>query len=261
MCPLCRLLTSSLGKKYLMALSGIILTGFVLGHMLGNLQIFLAPEWINQYAYHLQHMPYGLLWVVRLVLLTSVVVHIVTAISLTLENRKARPADYEVKDTIQASYASRTMRWSGVILFGFIVFHIMHYTTKNIVDFDALEGSFKLEGVDHLVNNCYAMMYLGFSSTCVSIIYAISVFLLCKHLSHGVSSMFQSLGLRNAIWRTRLDCLARVYGWVVFLGFVSIPLAVQLDFHGVFPCLFDKSSFMHAVEAAQKCCSFTGLPL
>lgn len=246
-----------------MALSGIVLTGFVLGHMGGNLQIFLHPDWINAYAHKLHTLPYGLLWIVRAVLLASVVVHIWAAVVLTIENRKARPEDYKAKATIQSSYASRTMRYSGAIILAFILFHIAHFTTQNIpgIDYESLKASYMLPGVDYPVMNVYAMMYLGFLPIAVVLFYALATYLLCMHLSHGVSSMFQSLGLRNHYWRGKLDTIAKAYGWIVFLGFVSIPIAVQLDNAGILT-LFDTSSFESIlVETKAKCCSISGLPL
>lgn len=261
MSPVCRLLKSSLGKKYLMALSGIVLTGFVLGHMGGNLQVFLHPDWINQYAYKLHTLPYGLLWVARITLLVSVIVHIWTAVVLTIENKKARPEDYKANATIQASYASRTMRVSGFIILAFILFHIAHFTTQNVpgIDYESLRNSYTLPGVDHPVMNVYAMMYLGFRSIVVVLFYALATFLLCMHLSHGVSSMFQSLGIRNQYWRPKLDAIAKAYGWIVFLGFVSIPVAVQLDNAGILN-IFDTSSFDTVLASVKENCSpVTGL--
>lgn len=244
---------SSLFKKYLMALSGLVLVGFAFGHMAGNLQMFLHPDWINEYAYKLQHLPYGLLWVVRLVLLICVIVHVVTAVLLVLENKKARPAGYDVKKSLQASFASRTMRYSGVILLAFIVYHILHYTVQSTnpefkdlhtpiegVECSGYPQSRTIWGVyDKLsahgeypeaaalnVHDVYSMVAIGFSSPLVSVFYLISMGLLCLHLSHGISSMFQSLGLRNALWRARLDKVALVLGVVIFIGFASIPVAV-----------------------------------
>jgi len=249
---------SSLGKKYIMALSGLVLVGFACGHMVGNLQMFLHSDWINEYAYKLQHLPYGLLWVVRSVLLVCVVAHVVTAVLLVLENHRARPDKYAAKATLQASFASRTMRYSGVILLAFIVFHILHFTVQSVhPEFKELEA--RLEGVpgghgnmesrtiwgvfDKLsahgefpdsealaVHDVYSMVAIGFSPTYwyVSVFYIISMGLLCFHLMHGISSMFQSLGLRNALWRVRLDRAALVIALVVFVGFASIPLACLL---------------------------------
>jgi len=231
---------SSLGKKYIMALTGIILVGFVIGHMVGNLQMFLHPDWINEYAYKLKTLPYGLLWIVRLVLLTAVIAHIVTAVMLVLENRRARPAGYVDKGVLQASFASRTMRYTGLILAFFIVFHIMHFTVRNIYpEYQHLET--ELEGVgtmhhvfdklkatgDTTVHDVYSMVAYGFgpSHWYVSVFYIISMALLCFHLMHGISSMFQSLGLRNALWRMRLDRIALILALITFVGFVSIPTA------------------------------------
>jgi succinate dehydrogenase / fumarate reductase cytochrome b subunit len=229
---------SSLGKKYIMALSGLILVGFVVGHMVGNLQMFLHPDWINEYAYKLQHLPYGLIWVVRLVLLVTVVAHIVTAVLLVIENKKARPQGYSVNRPIQATFASRTMRYSGLILIFFIIFHIMHFTVQNIhPEFKELETELAGVGTIHgvydklaavgktTVHDVHTMVAVGFSARYwyVSLFYIISMVLLCFHLSHGISSMFQSLGFRNNIWRKRLDRAAVVIAWAVFIGFASIP--------------------------------------
>jgi len=228
-----RLLTSSVGKKFLMAVTGTILSLFVLGHMIGNLQFFLPAHWINSYAHHLQALPYGLLWVIRAVMLTTVLVHIVVGILLTMHNIQARPG-YEVDATIQASIGSRTMIWTGLVLFAFIAFHIMHYTVKNVQDFSAIP-LFDLEGYG-LVPNVQAIMYQGFSIWYYSLFYIVAVGLLLFHLSHGVSSVFQTVGLRNEVWRKRLDYIAAVYGVAVFCGFASIPVCVLLD-HYVFPNL------------------------
>ena len=228
MSPCGHLLASSLGKKYLMGLSGLVLAGFVLGHMAGNLQIFLPPEYINAYGHKLQTLPYKLLWLVRAFLLFCVVVHLWMAVVLTVENRRARPERYEVEATVDASLASRTMIWSGGILLLFIGFHLLHFTVKSIFDYNNLP--FILDG--EVVHDVYAMMYLGFTHWYVSLFYVVAMGLLCMHLSHGVSSMFQTLGFRNEKWSGRLNCLATTYGWVVFAGFISIPVAVLLTHYG-----------------------------
>ena len=188
-----------------------------------DLQVFLDPYYINAYAYKLQHLPYGLLWVVRLVMLTTVVVHIWVSVVLTLENMKARPHDYKVKATVKASYASRTMRVSGVILFLFIVFHIAHFTVRNVpgheygeaiklANGDVYHAEIVLKkpesqggaalktatGEDKIGHDVHTMIIAGFQVWWISAFYVLAVFLLSQHLSHGVSSLFQSLGLRNS---------------------------------------------------------------
>jgi succinate dehydrogenase / fumarate reductase cytochrome b subunit len=207
---------SSLGKKYIMALSGLVLVGFACGHMVGNLQMFLHPDWINEYAYKLQHLPYGLLWVVRIVMLTCVVAHIATAVLLVIENYKARPDKYVAKANLQGSFASRTMKYS-------LETELTGTTTLHHV-YDKLLPLGKTQ-----VHDVYSMVAYGFSTHywygIVPVFYIISMALLCFHLMHGISSMFQSLGLRNAVWRTRLDRIALVVAIVVFVGFWLACLA------------------------------------
>lgn len=219
-----RLFCSSIGKKYLMALSGVVLTGFVLGHMIGNLQFFISDEQLNTYAHHLQNLPYGLLWVVRAGLLLAVAVHIWTGIVLAKQNRAARPG-YAVERTVQASTASRTMIWTGLIILAFIIFHILHYTVRSIYpEYQSLKIDLEHYGPSPDV---HLMMFMGFSKWYVSLFYIIATGLLMMHLTHGVSSMFQSVGLRNEASRKFLRYVALAYGWVVFLGFAVIPLYVM----------------------------------
>ena len=228
-----------------MALSGLVLVGFVVGHMVGNLQMFLHPDWINEYAYKLQNLPYGLLWVVRSVLLVCVIAHIVTAVLLVLENHRARPDTYIQRASMQASFASKTMRYSGLVLLFFIIFHILHFTTQNVhPSFKELETELQGVGTMHHVydklaaigethvHDVYSMVAYGFSTQFwyVALFYIIAMALLCLHLMHGISSMFQSLGLRNALWRVRLDRAALVIALAVFIGFASSPAATVFGF-------------------------------
>jgi succinate dehydrogenase / fumarate reductase, cytochrome b subunit len=241
-----------------MALSGLVLVLFVMGHMLGNLQIFLGADVINAYAYKLHHvLPTSALWGIRAVLLGCVGVHIWMAVWLTLDNRKARPSGYEEKKVVQATYSSRTMRMSGAILLAFIFFHIAHYTARIVpgLDYNAQIADVALiknheqvikNGEVVMTFNVNDMMIDGFHHVGVSIFYIIATGLLCMHLTHGVSSMFQSVGLRNKVWRPRLDRAALVYGWVVFLGFAVIPVA---SLSGILKKTADAPA-IEAVEAA-----------
>jgi succinate dehydrogenase / fumarate reductase cytochrome b subunit len=216
---LLRLFTSSLGKKFLMAITGAGLFLFVIGHLLGNLQIFLGPEAINRYGHFLQTTP-EILWPARIGLLVFVAIHIWTSISLTLENRAARATRYEVKEVVDASLASRTMIWSGLIIFAFVAFHLAHYTLMVVhPEFRDLRDA-------NGWHDIYRMMVIGFSNYWVSGFYVLGIGLLCIHLGHGVSAMFQSLGLKNAAYETVIDRLAKVAAVLIFLGYISIPLAV-----------------------------------
>ncbi|MEO0796424.1 MAG: succinate dehydrogenase cytochrome b subunit [Verrucomicrobiota bacterium] len=225
----------SLLKKYLMALSGLVLVLFVLGHMIGNLQFFAGPEVINAYAYHLHHLPGNpvSLWLIRLVLLATLLIHVWMAVLLTKENREARPDTYLDQKTSVATYASRTMPISGVLILAFIVFHILQFTVRVVPEhYDKTIGESSIE-VGHVpleYFDVFAMMVAGFSSPLISLFYIVTMGLLCMHLTHGVSSMFQSVGLRNESWRPKLKAAALAYGWIIFLGFASIPAAVLAGF-------------------------------
>jgi succinate dehydrogenase / fumarate reductase cytochrome b subunit len=195
-----------------MALSGLVLTGFVLGHLLGNLLMFKGADAINDYAKWLHDHP-GLVWTARTALLISVFAHIWTGIKLTLENKASRQGGPAVEATRRASLGSRTMPYSGVVILAFIVFHLLHYTFRSVA-------------VAYQGDSVYAMVVAGFSQPWIAAFYIVSMILLCLHLGHGVSSVFQTLGLRNERWRGRLDGLAQAYAWFIALGFISIPVAV-----------------------------------
>ena len=215
---------SSLGKKYLMALSGFFLFLFVIGHLIGNLQIFLGPEAINRYGHFLQG-NLELLWPVRIVLLVILVVHIWAASKLSVENKVARPVGYARYEPKGSTYASRTMLMSGIIAFVFIVYHLLHYTAQvkyiNLTDqdFTAFLDAEKRHDI-------FKMMVVGFSNRWVSAFYILGIGLLCLHLSHGASSMFQSMGWKNDAYRPFLDKAARVVALLIFIGYISIPIAV-----------------------------------
>lgn len=218
---------SSLGKKYLMALSGIALWIFVIGHLLGNLQVFLGPDKINAYAAFLKSQP-GMLWGARLGLLVVVGMHIASAISLSAMNKAARPVEYQNgRAPHAASYASRTMLMSGLIIAAFIVYHLLHYTALvpavNLTGVDFASYHETAHGADR--HDVYRMLIVGFRQPVVAGFYLIAVGLLCLHLSHGLSAMCQSLGVTR-IPRAVRDVYAKAFGLLLFLGYASIPVAV-----------------------------------
>jgi succinate dehydrogenase / fumarate reductase cytochrome b subunit len=219
---------SSLGKKYVMAISGGAMFLFVVGHLVGNLQIFLGPEAINRYGHFLQS-NIELIWPVRIGLLALLALHIWSAIKLSAENKAARPVPYENWNPTVASYASRTMLMSGLIIFAFIIYHLLHYTVQiqyinftgqNFVTFEDPEKR----------HDIFKMMVVGFSNPLVSGFYILGIALLCLHLSHGVSGMFQSLGLKNKAYGPCLDKASRVIAWLIFFGYISIPISILLGY-------------------------------
>ena len=220
--PLAALWGTMVGKKVVMAVTGIVLVGFVIAHMLGNLKIFLGAQAIDTYAAFLRTMgeplfPYSvLLWVVRIVLLTCVALHITAAVQLTRMSRAARPHGYDTKESIATTYAARTMRWSAVILVLFIVYHLLHLT-GGVVGWEP--GQFRDLSVYHNV-------VAGFSVWYVSLFYIVAMACLCLHLDHGIWSLLQTLGWNNARTTSTLRTLSRGVALAVFVGFISVPVAV-----------------------------------
>ncbi len=217
---------SSIGRKWVVALTGIALIGFLVGHLLGNLQVFWGPAQINGYAEKLHHLG-ALLWVIRFGLLGIFVAHVWTTIALARANRAARPAKYAYYNTVQASKASRTMAISGLIVFSFVMFHLLHFSVGWI---DA-KGTHFTEIQDPRLGgdrvDVYRMMVAGFNHWSISFFYILGMGLLCLHLTHGFSSMFQTMGLRNNRVAPLLRYAALGLGVAMFLGFSSMPLAVM----------------------------------
>lgn len=205
----------------IVAITGVILLLFVIGHLLGNLQIFLGPDWINSYAKHLRDLG-GILWAVRFVLLVSVLLHIYFTIRLAIENRRAQ-GDYTRKEPVKASFASRHMVMSGVIVFAFILYHLAHFTLRVA---DPRVAHLRPDPLNR--DDVYSMMVYGFQNVIVSGFYVLAMFLLMLHLTHGSSSFFQSLGLNDKKLTPRLARGGRIFAWLIFIGYASIPIAVLL---------------------------------
>lgn len=206
----------------IVAITGVILILFVIGHLLGNLQIFLGPDWINGYSQHLRDLG-PLLWLIRLFLLITVILHIYFTIQLAIENRRARPEPYVEKEYVKATFASRHMVMSGLIVFAFIIYHLAHFTVRVT---DRRFALLKMDPLGHY--DVYSMMVYGFQNYFVAGFYALGLFLLALHLSHGSSSFFQSVGLNDKKLAPRLAVGGRVFAWLLFIGYTSIPVAVLL---------------------------------
>lgn len=211
-----------IGKKIVMAVTGVVLIGFVIAHMIGNLKIFAGPNQINAYSRFLREvgwpaLGYGeLLWLVRIVLLVCVILHITAALQLTRMNWAARPTGYTAKRDIETTFAAQTIRWGGVLLAVFVVFHLLHLT-GGVVGFS--EGQFK-----HLA--VYQNVVAAFAVWPVALFYIVAMGALCLHLDHGIWSMLQTLGWSTARNEAKLKLLSRVIGIVVFAGFAAVPVAV-----------------------------------
>lgn len=217
--------SSSIGKKLVVALTGAFLVIFLAGHLAGNMLIFAGPDTFNEYAYLLHNMLHGAgVWVARIVLLGAFVLHIFATICLTRQNRAARK-QYEHKATIQASRSSRMMILSGLTIIVFVVYHILHFTARIGNEYNNPElYTYLLDGQE--VHNAWKMVIDGFSVWYVALFYIIAMVLLASHLTHGIQSIFQTLGWRSKKSAGLIDLFAKGYTAVIFIGFISIPVAI-----------------------------------
>lgn len=224
-----RVLTTSLGAKLVMAVTGVIVYGWLILHLLGNLTVFGGQELMNQYAFFLQNNA-ELLWLQRIVLIAALLAHIVSGIRLASINRAARPEPYATRKWRAATVASRYMLQSGLVVLGFIVFHILHFTTRNIFSEDASRPFVTDAGVEQF--DVFSMVVHGFSHWWVVLIYLVGVGLLGMHLSHGVWSMLQTLGLNGKKFTPFAYRAGFVLGVGLVVLFLTIPLAVFLGIVG-----------------------------
>jgi succinate dehydrogenase / fumarate reductase cytochrome b subunit len=208
-----RFWASTIGKKIVMAVTGLIGVGFVIGHMLGNLQVFLGPAKFNAYAHFLRSLG-ELLWVVRGLLIAAVILHVVAAVQLSRGRLAARPTSYKHGSQREVStFASRTIRWGGALLLIFIVFHILHFTTLSVFR-------------DYSRTDVYSNVVRGFSVWWVVLLYVAAMAALGLHLYHGVWSSLRTLGASKPSPNPLRRPAAAALGIALWLGFTVIPLAV-----------------------------------
>ena len=219
---------SAIGKKWVMGVTGIILLGFVLAHMIGNLKFYLSKQEIDLYGEALRDMPGHLLprtvllWSIRIVLIAAFAFHIHAAYSLTRMNKRARPVGYQApREYVAANFASRTMRWTGVIVLAFLAFHLADLT------WGAANGSHFVRG------DPYDNLIYSFRRPVVAVLYVVANLALGVHIFHGAWSLFQSLGINNPRYNKARLRFAQGFAAVIVVGNISFPIAVQL--HAVTP--------------------------
>lgn len=236
-----RLLNSSIGLKFVMGATGVILVGFVLVHMAGNLQMYIGADTFNHYAQTLQGNP-PLVWTVRMILLIATFLHVWAAIRLTAVNWRARPQAYAgARRYDKATYAGLFMRGSGLVVLAFIVFHILHFTVgavqpENFALHEVLRGDVWVrestpavlaQTPEHMQrHDAYSMFILGFQNPLVSAAYILANVLLGRHLSHGIASGFATLGLAKGKQRITTERIGMAIAALVMLGNISFPIAV-----------------------------------
>ena len=212
-------MSSSIVKKFIVAVIGLCLVLFVIAHLAGNLQMFAGQDAVNHYAATLRSMP-ALLWTARIGLIVVFVLHVTTAFQLYRRNRAARPNDYVAQATVQATLASRTMIFSGAFVLLYIIGHLLHLTFGLVLPEHA-----------HLVDaqgrhDVFSLVVLGFQNKLVSFFYIAAMLVLWSHLRHGISSMFQTVGVRFPQCAPVVDQLGPLLATVIVVGYISIPLGV-----------------------------------
>lgn len=210
-------LETTIGKKVVMALSGLVLFGFVIAHMLGNLQVLLGPDAFNAYAVGLHSLPAPLFWGARLVILIALVAHIVMALKLVSQSDAARPVAYARKKNERTTYAALTMKMSGITLLFFIIYHLAHFTFPGVA----------MGAYEHLgYTQVYSNFVNGFSVPWVVAIYVVAMISLGFHIYHGSYSLFQTLGLVHPRRNYLIKNLAQIVALTVTTGNIILPLSV-----------------------------------
>lgn len=261
-------LKSTIISKVVMAVTGVILLLFLFGHMAGNLQIFLGREVFNTYAHFLQSLG-ELLWVIRIVLFLALVFHIITSIRLKILNWSAKPTGYKVKNYLKATFNARTMFWTGLLIFCFLVFHLLHYTTGTLepeiyghkdyyesnADFavsasaippqaleQGFEGEITVDGEKMYISepgkvvferhDAYQMVIRGFQNPIASVLYIIGMIILAFHIMHAIQSAFQTLGLNHPNSFPVIERWSIILGVLLALGYIAVPVSILLGLTG-----------------------------
>lgn len=213
---------SSIGKKIWMAITGLTFIGFVTGHLIGNLQIFLGQEKLNAYAVFLHDLG-KVLWIVRGTLALFLVIHVWTGIRLYLQNKAARPVSYQRRKSVETDVTSRTMIWSGLGIFMYVAYHLLHFTfiTTNPAYASLTDAAGRFD--------VYSMVIHGFRNYLISAVYLVAMFALAFHINHALPSLLQTLGLTRPEYRTGLKRVGNIAAILFFAGYASMPVAVLLN--------------------------------
>lgn len=215
------ILKSSVMSKFVVAITGLVLVGFVVGHMLGHLLMFKGQDAYNAYALMLQNLG-GLLWVARITLLVSVVLHVIATIQLTNKNKNAKAIGYQVTKHQNSTFSSRFMIYAGLAILFFVIYHLLHFTL-GIVHSEFYHTYDSLGRHD-----VYTMMVEGFKNPIITVVYSLAVIFLGLHLNHGIKSMFQTLGLNTDSNKPKFEKLSMFASVIITLGYIAVPVAILL---------------------------------
>ena len=217
-----QILTHTVGRKILMAVSGLFMLFFVIVHLLGNSTIFFGPNALNTYAEKL-HSLGPLVWAFRGFMLAMLGIHLIFGVLLTLENWAANPGKYAVNRKLKATFSGETMIWTGAILLGFIVYHLLQFTVRVTPDIIP-------EAVAKRPGDVYSMVVESLSHTAIALLYVGAMVVLFLHLQHGIQSFFQTLGWNNERTLPRFTALGKVCSALFFLGYSAIPILILVGF-------------------------------
>jgi len=228
-------LKSTILSKVVMAVTGVMLVLYIVIHTAGNLLIYLGSDTINTYSQFL-HSLGPLLWVIRVILFLALVFHIITSVYLKLHNLNAKPDKYAVKNYMKAKLTSRTMIWTGIMIFSFVVYHVMHFT-MHITNPEHVKP--ETYSMPHSVNevllqrtDVYSMVVAGFQNPFISIVYIIGVIIVGFHLNHAIQSMFQTLGFNQKHYFSAIEKSSTVLSLIIVLCLISIPITILLGLVG-----------------------------
>lgn len=219
-----QMLQNSVGRKLVMAVTGLFLFLFVVVHLLGNSSVFMGADGINSYAEHLHAMG-PVVWIFRLVMLGLFALHIFFGIQLTLENRAAREIEYNEKKNLRTTFGARTMIYTGLIILAFLIYHLLHFTL-HVTNPDISVGTLPPDSLGRA--DVFSMMVLSFQKFFISLVYIGAMVTLLLHLSHGVQSLFQTVGVLGANSLPVMEKVGRAAAIVIFAGFISIPVSILL---------------------------------
>jgi succinate dehydrogenase / fumarate reductase cytochrome b subunit len=215
-----QLFTSTVGRKFLVAISGQLMVLFVVAHLLGNSSIFI-PGGINAYAEHIHALP-PLVWFIRFIMLSAALVHICFGVQITLENRAAKPISYAVDKQLKASFSSKNMIWTGVLLGIFIIGHILHFTARVTPDIAPRLASLSSGSAFDV----YSMVVGSFQHGAIAALYIAAMVFLFLHMNHGIQAFFQTMGWNNDRTLPIISKTGKVIAIIFLVGFCSIPIII-----------------------------------
>lgn len=211
-------LSSSVGRKVLMAISGFFMLFFVTAHLMGNSTIFFGPSALNSYAEHL-HSLGPLVWILRIFMFLMLVVHLYFGITLTLENNAANPSKYAKSSKLRATFASQTMIWSGLLILAFLVYHLLQFTFR--VTPDIVPAA-----VADRPGDVYGMVLGSFHIFTIALVYVAAMVTLFFHLSHGIQSLFQTVGCSNDNTLPKVTMVGKLISVLFLVGYSAIPVFI-----------------------------------